>query len=361
MNKRVRVNLGEKSYSIFIGDNNLRMIGDLIRELLPHVAKTFVISNTTVFPLYGEQVMDSLKRAGLNPGYGLLPDGEECKTLGYAEKFYDQLIEHGIDRSSLIISLGGGVVGDLAGFVAATFMRGVKFAQIPTTLLAQVDSSIGGKVAVNHKAGKNLIGAFHQPDFVLTDVSTLETLELDELIAGLGEVIKHGLALDREYFTYIEDNLDSILELRPSFMINLIEGSCILKGKVVEIDEEEMGYRKVLNFGHTVGHALEVITDYKKYKHGEAVAIGMVYACRLGQEMGMIDNRVTRRLVRLLDKIGLPTRIPGEIKPEQILEAMKKDKKSYRNKVKMILPKDVGQVEITDNWTKKDIIKIMQE
>ena len=352
MEKKVRVNLGDNSYNIFVDNDNLDKVGEMVKEILPRVNKTYIISNPTVFSLYGDKVMESLRQAQLNPAYGLIPDGEEYKTLEYAEKFYDQLIEHQMDRSSLILSLGGGVVGDLAGFVAATYMRGVNFVQIPTTLLAQVDSSIGGKVAVNHQSGKNLIGAFYQPAFVLIDVLTLKTLEKREFIAGMAEIIKHGMGLDRDYFTYIEDNLESILNLDNSIIIELISGSCHLKGKVVEIDEEEMGYRKVLNFGHTIGHALEAISDYKRFRHGEAVAIGMVYNSRLAHQMGLIEKEVVERLINLLKEIDLPIEIPSEIKQEDIWEAIKNDKKSFHNRIPLILPTDIGEVEQIYNWSK---------
>ena len=355
MGKKLKIDLGKKSYNIFIGKDNLNKIGEMIKRKLPAVEKTFVISNPTVFPLYGEQVLKSLKEARLDPSYGLIPDGEEYKTLEYAEPFYDKLIEHEMDRSSLIISLGGGVIGDLAGFVAATYMRGINFVQLPTTLLAQVDSSSGGKVAVNHKSGKNLIGSFYQPAFVLIDVSTLKSLAKEEFTSGLAEVIKHGMALDHDYFSYIEQNLEAILNLDPSILEKLIQGSCQLKGEVVQKDEKEQGERKILNFGHTIGHALENIYDYKKYRHGEAVAIGMVCNSKIAYERDMIKNDDLNRLINLLEKVGLPTEIPSIVKKEAILEAIKNDKKSFHNKIPLILPTDIGEVEISYEWSADDL------
>lgn len=355
MAKKIKIDLDEKSYDIFIGINNLNMIGEIIKEKLPQVEKTFVISNPTVFPLYGDKVLKSLREVNLDPGYGLMPDGEKYKTLEYAELFYDQLLAHKIDRSSLIISLGGGVVGDLAGFVAATYMRGLNFVQIPTSLLAQVDSSSGGKVAVNHKSGKNLIGAFFQPGFVLIDVATLKTLKNKEFTSGLAEVIKHGMALDYNYFYNIEQNLEAILNLDSSTLVKLIEGSCLLKGRVVQKDEKEEGVRKILNFGHTLGHALEAIYDYKKYRHGEAVAIGMACNTRLAYQQGLIKKEDLNRLINLLENVGLPTEIPKEVKREAILEAIKNDKKSFHNKIPLILPKGIGNVEITYEWSADDL------
>lgn len=357
----VNIDIKDHSYPVMIGNQNLDQIGEIIKRLLPDTVRTFVISDTNVFSIYGEKVMSSLKDAQLKPAYEIIPPGEENKNLIVASYFYDELVEHQMDRSSLILSLGGGVVGDLAGFVAATFMRGVKFVQLPTTLLAQVDSSIGGKVAVNHEKGKNLIGTFYQPEFVLTDISTLKTLEKDEIISGMAEIIKHGMILDKDYFDFIDSNISEILDLKPAFLIQLVSRSCQLKGSVVKKDEKEAGYRKILNFGHTIGHALEVLTEYKKYKHGEAVAIGMVYNCKLAHEMGLIDNNVIDRLINLLDKFGLPTRIPKNIKSDQIFETIKKDKKSFKNKIPMVLPNSLGEVIITDQWNKKDLKKIIKE
>src|SRR6056297_479054 len=355
VSNKLCVNLGEKSYNIIIGEKNLDKVGTKIKEKLPQVKKTFVISNPTVFPLYGKQVINSLKKANLDPTYGLMPDGEQYKTLEYAGKFYDQLLEHKMDRSSLIISLGGGVVGDLAGFVAATYMRGINFVQLPTTLLAQVDSSIGGKVAVNHSKGKNLIGAFYQPAFVLIDVSTLTTLKKDEFKSGMGEVSKHGMALDADYFTYIEENSELILKLDFSVLIKLIYGSCQLKGEIVEKDEKEQGIRKVLNFGHTIGHALENIYDYKKYRHGEAVAIGMVCNSKIAYERGLIDKTHVKRLIKVLKKVGLPTELPLGVKVKDILSSMKNDKKSFQNKIPLILPTNIGEVKLVYDWTESDL------
>ncbi|AZR74178.1 3-dehydroquinate synthase [Anoxybacter fermentans] len=361
MQKKLTIYLKERSYPIFIGDNFLHKLGELIKNLIPKARRSFVISNTTVFPLYGEIVMKSLEDVDLNPGSGLISDGEEYKSLDTASNIYDQLIEHQMDRSSVVISLGGGVVGDLAGFVAATYMRGIPFVQVPTTLLAQVDSSIGGKVAVNHPAGKNLIGAFYQPRLVLIDVATLKTLAREELIAGMAEIIKHGMILDADYFNWIEENLDKILNLDPSVLIQLIYGSCRIKGQVVEADEKEENLRAILNFGHTVGHALEVVTHYKRYRHGEAVAIGMVIATRLAEYMGMINEDNVKRLVQLLDRTSLPTQLPPDISSTAILEAIKQDKKSFQGKVRMILPTAIGQVHITDKWCEQDLIEIMEK
>jgi len=361
MSYEVKINLRNDNYPIIIGSQNLKQAGKLIKNLLPDTVRTFVISDTNVFHIYGDRLINSLQESQLKPDYELLPAGEENKNLLNASKFYNNLLEHQMDRSSLLISLGGGVVGDLAGFVAATYMRGIKFVQIPTTLLAQVDSSVGGKVAVNHEAGKNLIGTFYHPEFVLTDVSTLKTLPKAEINSGMAEVIKHGMILDKDYYNYIENNLSMLSDLKPANLIQLLKGSCILKGRVVKEDEKENGYRKILNFGHTIGHALEIITDYKEYKHGEAVAIGMVYNCKLAHKMGLLDYSIIDRLITLLSKVGLPTLIPKKIKADQVLKAIRKDKKSYQNKIPMILPKNIGEAIITNEWLDEDLKSVIQE
>ncbi len=359
MDKKLTIDLKERSYPIYIGEDNLDRLGELIKLQIPIARRVFVISNTTVEPLYGQKVLDSLKNADLIPAIGVIPDGEEYKSLSVATGLYDQLVVHKMDRSSVVVSLGGGVVGDLAGFVAATYMRGIDFVQIPTTLLSQVDSSIGGKVAVNHPAGKNLIGAFHQPRLVLIDIATLKTLAKEELIAGMAEIIKHGVILDSGYFNWIEENLEQILNLDSSTLAQLIYGSCEIKGKIVEADEKEQNLRAILNFGHTVGHALEAVTDYKKYRHGEAVAIGMVEASRLAELMGMIDMGDVKRLAQLLKKTGLPIEISAEVNLEEVLKAIEKDKKSFQGKVKMVLPTTIGQVQITEQWENQDLLNVL--
>ncbi|MCK4260440.1 MAG: 3-dehydroquinate synthase [Halanaerobiales bacterium] len=360
MEKKITINLKERSYPIFIGENNLDRLGELIKLQIPDARRVFVISNTTVEPLYAKKVLESLENADLASAMGVIPDGEEYKTLEIVSGLYDQLVDHNMDRSSVVVSLGGGVVGDLAGFVAATYMRGIHFVQVPTTLLAQVDSSIGGKVAVNHPAGKNLIGAFHQPRLVLIDISTLQTLARDELIAGMAEIIKHGMILDANYFNWIEENLEQILNLDSATLIRLIYDSCTIKGKIVEEDEKEQNIRAILNFGHTVGHGIEAVTHYKKYRHGEAVAIGMVQASRLAENMGLIDKMEVRRLARMLERTGLPIYIPVEINLDKIVKAIQNDKKAFQGKVKMILPTRIGQVKITDQWGEDDLLNILR-
>ena len=357
--QKLMINLKERGYPIYIGSGFLSELGEYIETQIPTAHRSFVITDSVVDKLYGDVVMESLHAAGLNPEKGVILNGEESKSLETATGLYDQLVAHGMERTSVIISLGGGVVGDLAGFVAATYMRGVPFVQVPTTLLAQVDSSIGGKVAVNHPAGKNLIGAFHQPQLVLIDTNTLATLPKEELIAGMGEVIKHGMILNADYFDWIEANIPRILNLESATLNQLVFGSCTIKGKIVEMDEYERNIRAILNFGHTIGHALETLTHYRRYRHGEAIAIGMAQVSKLAQFKGMVKTEAVDRLIKLLTDTGLPTELPTGINPEDLLQTIKQDKKSHQGKIKIILPTTIGNVQITDQWDEQDLLKML--
>ena len=273
----VPVNLNEKSYNIYIGHNLETTIIDFFKAQ-KYSQKALIITDTNIAPLYADSVKDLLTKAGFNAKIAIIPAGEQSKSLSVAETLYTQAIEHGLDRKSPIIALGGGVVGDLAGFIAATFMRGVPFIQMPTSLLAQVDSSVGGKVAVNHALGKNLIGAFYQPQAVFMDLEMMKTLPTREISTGLGEVIKYGFIYDHDFYTYLTEHQQEILQLKPEALIHIIARSCEIKADVVSKDECEAGLRAILNFGHTLGHAIEKETNYAIYNHGEAVAIGMVGA-----------------------------------------------------------------------------------
>jgi 3-dehydroquinate synthase len=270
--ERVNVGLGDRSYEISIGHGIIAGLGLRIKEFRP--SKVAIISNETIFPLYKDVVLASMKDNGISPEVILMPDGEEYKTLEWANNIYGKLLESRFDRGSSIIALGGGVVGDITGFVAATYMRGIRCIQVPTTLLSQVDSSVGGKTGVNHPLGKNMIGAFYQPSLVIIDVDTLKTLPEREFLAGMSEVIKYGVISDADFFDYLKDNGDDILELGGS-ITHIVKRSCEVKANVVSQDEREAGLRAILNFGHTIGHAVETVTEYKQYLHGEAIAIGM--------------------------------------------------------------------------------------
>tara|TARA_B100000686_G_C16796322_1_gene982609 strand:- start:2498 stop:3469 length:972 start_codon:yes stop_codon:yes gene_type:complete len=319
-----------------------------------------MITNPLIRRLFGETVATSLEKAGFQKDCIEIPEGEEYKTLASAEAVYDRLLEFHCDRSSVLIALGGGVIGDLTGFVAATFMRGIPFLQIPTTLLAQVDSSVGGKTAVNHPKGKNMIGAFFQPRAVLVDLDTLKTLPGNEFRAGLAEVIKYGVIADVGLFKYLEANDKKILDLDPECLARIIETSCTIKARVVEKDELESRHRMILNYGHTLGHAIEALTDYKEYKHGEAVAIGMVFAAKLSADLGRCAEDVEQRIARLALRFGLPTRAPN-LDPKSIVQAIYHDKKTTDKNIKFILAKGIGSIEIEDSVPEMSLEKSLSE
>ncbi|MDI6828538.1 MAG: 3-dehydroquinate synthase, partial [Armatimonadota bacterium] len=295
----LRVNLGERSYDIHISHGLLEQAGELIASVCKGRAAA-IVTNPRVGSLYAERLVESLERNDIRSYVITIPSGERYKNLNTVRKVYDRLLDNQIDRTGIVIGLGGGVVGDLAGFVAATYLRGVDFVQVPTSLLAQVDASVGGKVGVDLPRGKNLVGAFYQPKIVIIDTATLSTLPARELRTGLAEVIKHGIILDSEYFSFIENALPAIKRLEPGALITTVADSCRIKANIVERDERESGLRAILNFGHTIGHALEAITGYKKYRHGEAVSIGMVAATIISEKMGFIDKQVVERIAAII-------------------------------------------------------------
>ena len=305
--------------------------------------KVCIITNPTVAGLYLEPVQAALGRAGFKTTQILVPDGEEYKELRSLSAIYDQLISERFERSSSVLALGGGVIGDLAGFAAATFLRGIPYIQVPTTLLAQVDSSVGGKTGINHPEGKNLIGAFYQPRLVLVDLAVLQSLPRRELLAGLAEVIKYGIIEDPALFRLLEEKLDSFLALDKELLAEAVATSCAIKAKVVEKDERESDYRSVLNFGHTIGHALESLTGYQSLLHGEAIAIGMVQAAILSAKEGACDGESVQRIRRLFQAAGLPTEIPADIKTAELVKRMELDKKSAGGKIKFILCAGIGK------------------
>jgi 3-dehydroquinate synthase len=337
----ITVKLKERSYQIIINEGIIDNIGNNIKQfsLSPKIA---LISNPTVFALYGERVIKSLSDAGFDVIEILIPDGEEYKSLHYYGYIQELLLENRLDRKSAIIALGGGVIGDMAGFCASTYMRGINFIQIPTTLLAQVDSSVGGKTGVNHPLGKNMIGAFYQPKLVLIDIETLKTLPKREFLAGMAEIIKYGIIYDRDFFNYLKTNKVEILSLNPTHLRHIIKRSCEIKAEVVSQDERETGLRAILNFGHTIGHAIETATAYKRYLHGEAIAIGMC----LESKLSSISKKELDEIIELIKTYGLPTEIPEDINRDYILTAMTHDKKAVSGDIKFILPKKIGVVEI---------------
>ena len=341
--ERVTVNLRDRSYPIYIGANVLPEVGSLARPFGLSGRGT-LITNPVVGQLYGQQALSAFEQTGIALTLLEVPDGEEFKSLKIAAALYERLLPLGLDRRSPIIALGGGVVGDLAGYVAATFMRGLPLIQIPTSLLAQVDSSVGGKVGVNLPQAKNMVGAFYQPCFVLSDVSLLGTLPPPEFRAGLAEVVKYGVIADKPFFEWLEENVAAILEGREEALIHVVRTSCRIKAAIVEQDEKDEGIRGVLNFGHTVGHALEAATGYGVFRHGEAIAIGMVAAARISCQVGLCSEEVPARLRALLQRIGLPTAL--KIQPKQLKETIGYDKKIKNNMSYFVLTKDLGSVTV---------------
>lgn len=338
----VTVELGDRSYAIVIGSGLLEEIGPRLAALLGAGAIA-IVTNPTVGVLYLERVETSLRHVGYHVTVVEIPDGEEYKNLASLALIYDRLLEARLERASPVLALGGGVIGDLAGFAAATLLRGVPFVQLPTTLLAQVDSSVGGKTGINHAAGKNLIGAFYQPRLVLIDISTLKTLPRRELLAGLVEVIKYGVILDAELFATIETQLDGVLSLDEDLLRSIVQRCCALKAMVVQRDEREADYRSILNYGHTLGHALEALTGYQRYLHGEAVAIGMAFAAKLSFVRGYCNEETMQRINQLLKRAGLPVEVPREFSAQQLARVIESDKKVASGKVKFICVESVGR------------------
>jgi 3-dehydroquinate synthase len=301
------------------------------------------VTNPTVAQLYLDVVHEALRHAGFEVTPILLPDGEEHKSLRSLATIYDRLIAERLERQSCVLALGGGVIGDLAGFAAATYLRGIPYAQVPTTLLAQVDSSVGGKTAVNHESGKNLIGAFYQPKLVLIDVEILRSLPRRELIAGFAEVIKYGIIEDPDLFHLLEQKAEDIVKPDRELLSQVILKSCAIKARVVEADEREDDQRAVLNFGHTVGHALEAATGYRQFLHGEAIAIGMVKAATLSVQQGFCDQQSYERIIKLVRKAGLPTELPSGVSTQSLIQGMEVDKKAAGGKIKFVICCGIGK------------------
>ncbi len=355
----VNVSLGDRSYDIEIGES-LDQAGARLQGL-GLGRKIAVVTNPTVKKLYGQRVVDSLKAAGFLVMSIEIPDGEQYKSLDWANSVYTALLINSFDRKSALVALGGGVIGDLTGFAAATFMRGVPFVQVPTTLLAMVDSSVGGKTGVNHPMGKNMIGAFYQPKKVIMDLDALKTLPREELLSGMAEVIKYGVIRDASFFDYLDKNREKVLALEPDALGYIIRRSCELKAEVVSQDEREGGLRAILNFGHTVGHAIETAENYTM-RHGYAVAIGMVYASRLAHATGLCDASVPGRLEDLIKSFGLPTDLSAlSRKPAvvELMDNMQVDKKAEGGKVKFVLPKKIGEVVVTREWEERRLQELL--
>lgn len=341
--KSVSVSLGQRSYSIEIGCGLISRLGVQCAQL-GFSGKCAIISDTNVAPLYGSAAEKSLREAGFEPVTVIVKAGETAKSLSNLGHCYDALAAHRMERKSFVMALGGGVVGDLAGFAAASYMRGVPFVQVPTTLLSQVDSSVGGKVGINLKAGKNLAGAFHQPRHVFCDIDTLQTLPERELLAGISEVIKYGIIADAAFFKKLEETMLSLKNKNPDLFTEVIARCCELKAWVVGQDETESGLRAILNFGHTIGHAIEAISGYGKYLHGEAIAIGQAAAAHISAKKTGLSMESVGRIVHLLELTGLPVRVHLTQKQRQkLLSAMTLDKKVSEGVVKFVLIPKLGE------------------
>ena len=360
MTKTVRVELGENSYSIAVGAGLLNRVGELLTPYLKS-DKVLIVSDAFVKARYTPIVHRSLTDAGLDVGTIEIPVGEESKSLTEFSRIQDSLVAHQLDRGSMLIALGGGVVGDLGGFSAAVYMRGISYVQIPTTLQAQVDASVGGKTAVNHPKGKNLIGAFHQPKLVIIDVDTLKTLPQRDIRAGLIEVIKMGVIRDEPLFEMVEENLEAILNMEETTLVEMISSACVNKAEIVAKDEKESGLRMVLNYGHTFGHALEALTRYNRYRHGEAVSIGMNCAAQLAVNLGMFSETDFQRQCALLKHAKLPLAFPPDLTPEEICDAMYLDKKALGGKLRLILPMRIGEVVIRDNVNDYQVLEAVSQ
>jgi 3-dehydroquinate synthase len=335
-------------YDIHIEAGLLSRLGPLVRSVAPH-ARAGLYADENVAAVHGPAAQQSLREVGYDVQSLALSSGEDRKNLDTVRRLYDVMVQHKLERRSPVIALGGGVAGDTVGFAAATYLRGVPFVQCPTTLLAMVDASVGGKVGVNLPQGKNLIGAFHQPVLVAIDTATLRTLPTRELRCGLAECVKHGVIRAPDRFAWLEQHLDAVLALDPATLDELVQWNVSIKAQVVMADEKEQGERAHLNFGHTFAHAIEALSGYGHYHHGEAVALGMVAATRLAANAGRCPPAVPDRLMKLLDRIGLPTRADDLPPTDQLLDSMTLDKKVAGGKVRLILPRDFGQVEIVSD------------
>ncbi len=340
----ISIDLGTRSYEIRIGESLL----DSAREFDPWISgrQVFIISNEVVAPLYLQRLQHVLGDREIHTH--ILPDGESIKSLETFSAIMDAMLYIPCDRSVTVIALGGGVVGDIAGFAAASYQRGVSFLQVPTTLLSQVDSSVGGKTGVNHALGKNMIGAFYQPRRVVIDTATLSTLPRRELSAGLAEVIKYGLINDAEFFEWLEDNIEAVMALQPDAVAEVISRSCANKAAVVERDEQESGARALLNLGHTFGHAIETAAGYGRWLHGEAVGVGMVMAAHLSRALGWLDDASVDRATALIRRAGLPCEPFGGIGVGQMRKLMQADKKVQDGRLRLILLRQIGAAEIVD-------------
>lgn len=351
MSQVVPVVLGDRSYQIHIGSGLLAKLDELLKPVV-RGKKCLIVSDSTVAPIYADACAKSVEKLGIKAGVAVVPAGEGSKSGDQLFKLYDAAIANGLDRKSFVIALGGGVVGDLAGYMAASFLRGIQLIQIPTTLLAMVDSAVGGKTGINLPHGKNLVGAFHQPSLVVCDIDVLKSLPRRELVAGLAEVVKYGVIWDAELFSLLEREAEAIVggdgaagrDARVTLLAHLVKRSCEIKAEVVNKDEREDSLRAILNFGHTMGHAIEAVAGYGRFLHGEAISVGMIYAARLSIALCGFPQTDADRLTKLLARFGLPTSAPG-LDWDALRKAMGVDKKNTAGKLKFVLAKRIGEVE----------------
>ena len=345
--RKVNINLAERSYPILVGN---QLLGDSATyQNLPVASSALIVSNTRVAPLYLNQLHTALRGRFTKVMACILPEGEAYKNWQTLQLIFDKLLESGFDRHTILFALGGGVVGDMTGFAAASYMRGVPFVQVPTTLLAQVDSSVGGKTAINHPLGKNMIGAFYQPQLVVCDLDVLKTLPSREISAGMAEIIKYGPIADMDFFEWIEANLDALMHQDPAALAHAVERCCQIKAHIVGLDERESGIRAVLNFGHTFGHAIESGMGYGKWLHGEGVGCGMVMAVELSYRLGMVNASFVDRLTRLIARAGLPVRGPildVSDNAGRYLSLMRVDKKSEAGEIRFVLIDGLGHAVV---------------
>ena len=350
--RKIKVDLGARSYPIFIGAGLLGS-SELLTEQISS-RQVMVVTNNTIEPLYLAEMLSAL--ADRNVKTCILPDGESHKTLEVMQDIITSLLEHRFSRDCCLIALGGGVIGDITGFAAACYQRGVQYIQAPTTLLAQVDSSVGGKTAVNHRLGKNMIGAFHQPVAVLADIRVLETLPDRQLSAGLAEVIKYGLIRDKEFFTWLENNMRKLMTRDADALIFAVERSCLNKAAVVAADETEKGLRAILNYGHTFGHAIETGLDYQDWLHGEAVGLGLLMAADMSRRMGWLTTASVERIRALLLEAGLPVQLPQSLTTGRMRELMTVDKKSRQGNLFLVLLKALGSTVVTGDFNNQILL-----
>lgn len=362
----ISVPIPQNAYSVLLTEGGLQQIGwalqnpALVSPVLGN--KILLVSNPKVWKHHGEKVFNSLKTAGFEMACCILPAGERYKTLRSVEKIFDAALAHRLERSSTMVALGGGVIGDMTGFAAASWLRGIAVVQIPTTLLAMVDASIGGKTGVNHPQGKNLIGAFHQPRLVLIDPEALNTLPIREFRAGMAEVIKYGVIWDADLFEQLEgaSRIDQHRYFSPDLLAEVLRRSCQAKVDVVAQDEKESGLRAILNYGHTIGHAIESLTHYRLFNHGEGVGLGMIAVGEIAVQLGLWSKDCCDRQYRLIRKAGLPTQLPAAFDTEAVLEMLTADKKVKAGRVRFVMPTNIGTVELTDQVPPQAILAALR-